>query len=1112
MNEKAAELFDELLQYHHRTDDMQKRYAALYSLLDRLAKELTAEYAAEYTSLFARLYALCRQEKYPHITPIELFRSNARRVMRGEYAPEEADYLYDLKALCEFISWFFHEPVPAAIRKMLPDGWRAFRPQEYTTPLVQKIRFVVESWDDTYIYGHAENDPGELQQRVDYHIGEGIFACLPDQLYTGAQVNLLEVKTENGTEQTFHPRIIVLEPDFLIDVSSLSACLQTYGNTPENYLINKLQPNPATRHTLLGNAANQFLDDCVNETAEQPADFTDSIRRNFRDYLLEYSVCPDINRQFFTDAQVQFQHIRKTVQQKFGDASVDIEKHLALLEPSFFCEALGLQGRMDLLLNDLSRIIELKSGKAEEYRGPIRGRQPHNLQMALYREILHYCMDKPRDAIHTYLFYSHYPHLFEQRSALTPIQQAIALRNAIVHQERQLRDGQGLDLLLALTPERLNINQTTGKLWKEYQRPQLEAFLAPFHRVSSLEATYFNHFLQFVEREQFLAKTGDGQPDSGRGFAETWNADLLTKQANGNILTGLTICDFEEERGIRKIRLNLPTYDEGFLPNFREGDYVILYERNTEHDTAINHIVHRGCIESITGNELLLKLNYRQRNPVVFPRESHYALEHDHMDSSFTTLYRGLYAFLTAPQERRDLLLGQRPPRTDRTINLLGDYRNAVTNRVVLEAKQAQDYFLLVGPPGTGKTSIALRAMVKEFYADPNNQILLLSYTNRAVDEICSMLDNITPAPPYLRIGGEQNCDPAFRSHLMKNQAKECSSRQDILALLARHRIIVGTVSSISGQAQTLFQLKRFHVAIIDEASQILEPHLLGLLSACTPQGRCGIAKFILVGDHKQLPAVVTQRPEHSAVADERLRAIGLTDRRNSLFERLYTRQLQQPVPRIADTLLRQGRMHPEVEHFPSIHFYQGRLKPVPLHHQQEPLEFIRHGGDLQEYVATTRFGFLHCDPSGQEENNKSNRGEARIAAALVGTIHALCQLNNLPFDAAHRIGIIVPFRGQIAMIRQELRTLNLPETDAITIDTVERFQGSQRDIIIFSATISQPYQLAILSAPVEIDGQWVDRKLNVALTRARKQMFTIGNARLLARNPLYKELIEATQ
>lgn len=1130
--ENGLDLFAELLEYHKADWSHRVRYSRMNGLLDRMTKELTASFAAEYTSLYARLFALCRQTQFRYQRPVEIFRLNARRVMKEEYAPNEHDYLYDLKALCEFISFFYKVTIPTPLLKILPQGWREFAPGQHTLYAAKRIRMVVDHWDDQFIYGHDDEFPHEEQlMAVDYKCQYGIFSNLPEQMHCGTQLNLLDVKVASSVNEAslqnnldnpqdgnsaseitevhfvYEPRLIVLEPDFLIDISSLSACLESYGTSELNYLYNKFRPSETKNYTLLGNAANQFLDDLVNEDATHPAAWLDSIQRNFRDYMLDYSICEQIDKDYFDQTQIHFMNLKDVIKTSFGDASVDIATSEALLEPSFFCESLGLQGRLDLMLSDYSRIIELKSGKIDEYRKhPV---PKHALQMALYQELLYYSMDKPRDQVRTYLLYSKYPHLFEQRTSTTQIQQAIALRNAILYQEQQLRNGMAWEILSNLTPDDFNTRGDSGRLWTAHIRPQLTEFLNVFHEVSSLEASYFNAFVAFLEREQFLSKMGDDQPDSGRGFAEVWNADVLTKQANGNILTDLVIEEFHKDRGIDKIMLTIPDYADGFLPNFREGDMVIMYQRNKETDLATNHLVHRACIQSIKPGKLELKLNYQQRNPVVFPKDSLYAVEHDHMDASTNSLYRGLYAFLQAPQHRKDLILGQRVPRVDYGQVLTGRYLNPVINQLVLDAKRAQDYFLLVGPPGTGKTSIALRSMVQEFHANPANNMLLLSYTNRAVDEICEMLESIDPVPAYLRIGNEHNCEPKFRKNLMKNRSRDCRSRKDIVNLLLRHRIIVCTVSSLAGQLHTLLRLKHFNVAIIDEASQILEPHLLGILSATDAGGNCAIDKFILIGDHKQLPAVVVQRPEHSQVSDEILKNIGLTDCRNSLFERLYAWARQQQYTGITSTLLRQGRMHPIVGNFANQHFYKGELQPVPVAHQTANLEFTRYGKDFQEYVATTRFGFLHCDYPKVEENNKSNLAEAKCVAAIVGTIHNLCQLNELPFQAAERIGIIVPFRGQIAMIRKELAQLHLQETDDIVIDTVERFQGSQRDIMIFSTTISQPYQLRILSAPVAIDGLMVDRKLNVALTRAKKQMFIVGNAHLLSRNALYKDLIE---
>ena len=109
-------------------------------------------------------------------------------------------------------------------------------------------------------------------------------------------------------------------------------------------------------------------------------------------------------------------------------------------------------------------------------------------------------------------------------------------------------------------------------------------------------------------------------------------------------------------------------------------------------------------------------------------------------------------------------------------------------------------------------------------------------------------------------------------------------------------------------------------------------------------------------------------------------------------------------------------------------------------------------------------------------------------------------------------MGIITPYRSQIALIRQEIGSLRLPPLDGILIDTVERFQGSERDVIIYSFCVNHAYQLKFLANLTEEDGVLIDRKLNVALTRARRQMFITGVPELLKLNPIYARLLESIQ
>ena len=117
--------------------------------------------------------------------------------------------------------------------------------------------------------------------------------------------------------------------------------------------------------------------------------------------------------------------------------------------------------------------------------------------------------------------------------------------------------------------------------------------------------------------------------------------------------------------------------------------------------------------------------------------------------------------------------------------------------------------------------------------------------------------------------------------------------------------------------------------------------------------------------------------------------------------------------------------------------------------------------------------------------------------------------IHGAKFDVDRTVGVIVPYRNQIAMIRREIALLNLPQLHAVSIDTVERYQGSQRDVIIYSFTVRNPYQLDFLTSNcIEEDGHVIDRKLNVAMTRARCQLLMTGNVSVLSRNPVFAELI----
>lgn len=612
-------------------------------------------------------------------------------------------------------------------------------------------------------------------------------------------------------------------------------------------------------------------------------------------------------------------------------------------------------------------------------------------------------------------------------------------------------------------------------------------------QLTPLERTYFYTLYNFITKELYTSKSGDVNCESRTGASALWLSTLDEKRDAGEILYDLTIVENHASQAHKAfIILSIPQYEETFLPNFRNGDVVVLYERNNGTDNVTNKMVFKGNIESITDNELRIRLRAAQQNPLVFPENSRYAVEHDTMDTTFRSMYLGLSSFMDANPERRELLLGQRPPRfdmayEDRIARTTDDFE-----RVALKAEAACDYFLLVGPPGTGKTSRALRRMVEHFYACPSTQVLLLAYTNRAVDEICRSLSAILPQVDYIRVGSELSCDARFRKHLLENVLAECNNRREVNIRMADCRIYVGTVASIASKPE-LFKLKHFDVAIVDEATQILEPQLLGILCARFKDGRNGIGKFILIGDHKQLPAVVLQSNEQSEVHDEGLRRIGLYNLKDSLFERLYRFHLQEEHCRAVDMLCRQGRMHPGVASFPNREFYAGKLEALGLPHQLENVD------------APVRF--IPSERDTESVSGKTNRNEARIVAQLAADVYHLYKET---FEVNRTLGVITPYRSQIALIRKEIQALGISALNEISVDTVERYQGSERDVIIYSFCVNYLYQLKFLPNLTEENGVWIDRKLNVALTRARRQLYITGVPDILNHNLIYRRLIQA--
>jgi len=398
--------------------------------------------------------------------------------------------------------------------------------------------------------------------------------------------------------------------------------------------------------------------------------------------------------------------------------------------------------------------------------------------------------------------------------------------------------------------------------------------------------------------------------------------------------------------------------------------------------------------------------------------------------------------------------------------------------QIIINALNANNYFLIQGPPGTGKTSFILRYITQILFNNTTENVLLVAYTNRAVEEICANLmkiKNVLPAFDFLRIGNKESSQ--YTEHLTSHIGiNEIGNR------ISNCRVFVTTILTAYSY-QELFFIKDIDTIIVDEAAQILESNIIGLLSKAK--------RFIMIGDEKQLPPISIQQEKYLKVTNELLTEIGLTNLKSSLFERLLNICKTNNYPAFA-LLDKQYRMSNEIMSLANSLFYDNKLVL----------------GDEEKAIEQCNTELIFADNDGDcffintpiEKHSKLNNTEIDIILKLINKIKENTEIDH------KTIGIISPWRIQCTAIRNKL---NADDKDKITIDTVERFQGSERDIIILSLATNSPYLLNILSNKVVIDEVVVDRKLNVALTRAKKKLIILGNYNILSQDPIYKKLID---
>jgi DNA replication ATP-dependent helicase Dna2 len=675
--------FDELLHIHqHRVLSVKDKFRKIRQLVQRLFVELTQQETLQFSSLFARIVFLSNKHGFDKKKQwaLQHFRKQAQSIAADRYTPTETDYWLALRIVADTISFFTKIEIPKTLEKVLPHNEKLlFQSKQnfgFVGEMIEKIKIeVIENQKDAKILV-AKVESNEVAENVFVKYGvvgyNDNFNESLQSVWIGSQLNLLGVRIDK--EGFLVPKFFVLEPDFLIDVSAIAECNQKNSYYPELYLLKKFAPNARTVPILLGNLANFFLDELLNENDENPLKFEEVFQKTFKLYPVDFTIQKELQdtetfKGFMSNARVHFGNIRNVLKSPslFETAKIDLDS--CYLEPAFYAEKYGIQGRLDFLHDSLDEneekqidIVELKSSKSVPANNQLW--ENHLSQTTMYQLLLQSVFDLKDGNIRPAILYSaaEKDNLRFALAIRSKEQSLLNLRNRIIAAEYKL----------ATTTNFIEVEKVimsiSRLLTKEdvpvFTRNELTAFLQKLSNATELERKYFYSFVNFTAKEQLLAKIGDIQYETAQGHAALWTAEFGDKQEGFSILYDLEI-EQNQIDATKPLIIFKRTNPENDFVNFREGDIAVLYPFVDAESNVLRNQIFKCSIVQISKEQITVRLRFRQKNKAFFEQFSKWAIEHDLLDTSFNAQFKGLFAFIASEKkEKKELLLGLRPPKS----------------------------------------------------------------------------------------------------------------------------------------------------------------------------------------------------------------------------------------------------------------------------------------------------------------------------------------------------------------------------------------------------------------------------------------------------------------
>ncbi len=492
-------------------------------------------------------------------------------------------------------------------------------------------------------------------------------------------------------------------------------------------------------------------------------------------------------------------------------------------------------------------------------------------------------------------------------------------------------------------------------------------------------------------------------------------------------------------------------------------------------------------------------------------------------ETSYKTMFHALDEVKNAKNNRladlRDIFAGQQKPQKHSFTPMQFPWLNKTQEQAVNEVLWAKDVEVVHGPPGTGKTTTLVEAIYETLHRE--TQVLVCAQSNMAVDWISEKL--VDHGVPVLRIGNPSRVNDKmlsftyerkFESHpdypelwsirktirqIKENRKRGDNVHQKIARLRDRATEIEMAINAqlfdearvvactLVGSANKLLVRHKFSTLFIDEAAQALEP-------ACWIATRRA-SRVILAGDHQQLPPTIK-------CYEAMKQGLGKT-----LMERIVENQPD------AVTLLKvQYRMNDSIMKFSSDWFYHGEVesdgsvKHRSVLDYEHPIEWID-GNEMlqqvnQELKEEEKLDIDFAEQFIGENHGRINKAEAELVLSTLNNY--INKIGQERFLAERLdVGIISPYKVQTQYLRQQIRKRAefRPFRQVISVNTVDGFQGQERDIIMISLVRSNDNgQIGFLSDL---------RRMNVAMTRARMKLIIFGDKSTLQHHAFYRKLIQ---